>query len=210
MGVGRKASGQSKSQSPNHSISQSTMRSLKILVADDESIIRLGLKTMLTALGHEVLLASNGREALNLVRTSAPDLALLDIQMPLTDGLEAAKTIGKKYPMPIIILTAFSEQDLIERAAQLPIQGYLIKPVNERDLAAAIPVAIARFEETQALAREKAELGESLETRKLVERAKGKLMQGGLGEEEAYLTIQRQAREGRVSMKQAAEAILAQ
>jgi len=183
---------------------------LKILVADDESIIRLGLKTMLTTLGHEVLLASNGREALNIVRSSAPDLALLDIQMPLTDGLEAARTIAQKYPMPILILTAYSEQDLIERAAQLPIQGYLIKPVNERDLAAAIPVAIARFEEAQTLAREKAELQESLETRKLVDRAKGKLMQNGMSEEEAYLALQRRAREGRISMRQAAEAILAQ
>jgi len=161
---------------------------LKILVADDESIIRLGLKTMLTTLGHEVLLASNGR----------------------SDGLEAARTIAQKYPMPILILTAYSEQDLIERAAQLPIQGYLIKPVNERDLAAAIPVAIARFEEAQTLAREKAELQESLETRKLVDRAKGKLMQNGMSEEEAYLALQRRAREGRISMRQAAEAILAQ
>jgi len=186
------------------------MRRLKILVADDESIIRLGLKTMLTALGHEALLAGNGREALDLARTAAPDLALLDIQMPLTNGLEAARTIAKKHPMPIIILTAYSEQDLIERAAQLPIQGYLVKPVNERDLAAAIPVAIARFEEAQALAREKAELEASLETRKVVERAKGKLMRRGMSEEEAYLSIQRRAREARVTMRQAAETILKQ
>jgi response regulator NasT len=186
------------------------MRRLKILVADDEAIIRLGLRTMLTELGHEVVLASNGREALEFVRTARPDLALLDIQMPLTDGLEAARVIARKHPMPILILTAYGEQDLIERAAQLPIQGYLVKPVNERDLAAAIQVAVARFEDAQAQARENAELKESLEARKLVERAKGVLTKTGLSEEEAYLAIQRQAREARVSMRQAAEAIIAQ
>ena len=184
------------------------MRRLKILVADDEAIIRLGLRTMLTELGHEVVLASNGREALEFVRTARPDLALLDIQMPLTDGLEAARVIARKHPMPILILTAYGEQDLIERAAQLPIQGYLVKPVNERDLAAAIQVAVARFEDAQAQARENAELKESLEARKLVERAKGVLMKTGLSEEEAYLAIQRQAREARISMREAAEAIL--
>jgi response regulator NasT len=183
-------------------------RRLKILVAEDDPVIRLGLKSYLAHLGHDAFLAANGREALNLVRSTALDMALLDIQMPMTDGLEAAKTIARKYPMPMIIITAYSEKDLIEKAAQLPIQGYLIKPVNERDLAAAIPIALARYEETQALTREKAELEESLETRKLVDRAKGKLMQGGLSEEDAYLTIQRQAREGRMTMKQAAEAIL--
>ncbi len=186
------------------------MRRLKILVADDEAIIRLGLRTMLAELGHEVVLASNGREALEFVRTARPDLALLDIQMPLTDGLEAARVIARKHPMPILILTAYGEQDLIERAAQLPIQGYLVKPVNERDLAAAIQVAVARFEDAQAQARENAELKESLEARKLVERAKGVLMKTGLSEEEAYLAIQRQAREARVSMRQAAAAIIAQ
>ena len=108
----------------------------------------MGLRTMLTALGHEVLLAANGRDALQIVRNARPDLALLDLQMPLTDGLEAAKAIARKRPMPIIILTAFSQEDLLEEAAQLPIQGYLVKPVNERDLAAAIEVAMARFDES--------------------------------------------------------------
>jgi response regulator NasT len=163
---------------------------------------------MLAALGHEALLAPNGREALNLIRTSKPDLALLDIQMPLTDGLEAAKVIARKHPMPVIILTAFSQADLLEKAAALPIQGYLVKPVNERDLAAAIEVAVARFEDAQAKERELAELRDSLETRKVVDRAKGRLMQGGLSEEEAYLSLQRRAREARVTLKEAAEAVL--
>ena len=185
-------------------------RRLKILVAEDDPVIRMGLKSYLANLGHDAFLATNGREALNLARSTALDLALLDIQMPMTDGLEAARTIARKYSMPIIIITAYSEKDLIEKATQLPIQGYLIKPVNERDLAAAIPIALARYDEMQALTREKAELEESLETRKLVDRAKGKLMPSGLSEEEAYLTIQRKAREGRMTMKQAAEAIMAQ
>ena len=184
------------------------MNRLKILVADDESIIRLGLRTMLTALGHEVLLAANGRDALQMVRTVRPDLALLDLQMPLTDGLEAAKVIARTHPMPIIILTAYSQEDLLQRASELPIQGYLVKPVNERDLAAAIQVAVARFADSQAAAREIAELRESLETRKLVDRAKGRLMETGLTEEAAYLAIQSRAREARVSLRQAAEAVL--
>ncbi len=184
------------------------MRRLKIVVADDEAIIRLGLRTMLAALGHEALLAPNGREALNLIRTTQPDLALLDIQMPLTDGLEAAKVIARKHPMPVIMLTAFSQAELLEKAASLPIQGYLVKPVNERDLAAAIEVAVARFEDAQAQAREIAELKDSLETRKLVDRAKGRLMAGGLSEEDAYLALQGRARESRVSLRQAAEAVL--
>ena len=184
------------------------MNHLKILVADDESIIRMGLRTMLLALGHEVQLAANGRDALQLVRTTRPDLALLDLQMPLTDGLEAAKVIARTQPMPIIILTAYSQDDLLQRATELPIQGYLVKPVNERDLAAAIQVAVARFADSQAAAREIAELRESLETRKLVDRAKGRLMATGLTEEAAYLAIQRRARETRVSLRQAAESVL--
>lgn len=183
---------------------------LRILVAEDETIIRLGLRNMLTQMGHEVLLAANGRDALNLVRTAHPDLALLDIRMPLTDGLEAARVIARKHPMPILILTAYSDRELIDRAAELPIQGYLIKPVDERDLAAAITVAHRRFAETQAATRQLAELQETLETRKLIERAKGVLMQRGHSEDEAYHWLQRRAREERLSMRQVAEAVLAE
>ena len=185
------------------------MKRLKVLVADDESIIRMGLRTMLAALGHEAVLAANGRDALQLVRTARPDLALLDIEMPLTDGLEAAQVIARKHPMPIIILTAYGQDELIARAAQLPIQGYLVKPVSDRDLAAAIEVAVARFAEQQAATQQIAALQESLETRKLVDRAKGRLMAAGMTEEEAYLALQRRARDGRISLRQAAEAELA-
>ena len=182
---------------------------LRILVAEDEAIIRLGLRAMLTALGHEVRLAADGREALTIVRTAPLDLALLDIRMPLTDGLEVARVIARKHPMPIIFLTDYGEQDLIEKASALPIQGYLIKPVDERDLAAALQVAVRRFAETQAAAQQVADLQETLETRKLVERAKGVLAQSGLSEDEAYHTLQRRAREDRLSLRQVAEAVLA-
>jgi response regulator NasT len=184
------------------------MKKLRILVADDEALIRLGLKTMLAALGHEALLAANGREALDLVRTARPDLALLDIRMPLTDGLEAARVIARKHPMPVILLTAYADQDLIRKAAELPIQSYLIKPVDERDLSAAIQLAVARFNDAQLAVQRIVELEETLETRKLVEKAKGVLMQGGLSEQDAYHAIQKRARDERLSMRQVAEAIL--
>jgi two-component system, response regulator PdtaR len=189
-------------------LSRFTVKRLKIIVADDESIIRLGLKGMVSELGHEPYLASNGREALNLARTIDADLALLDINMPLTDGLEAAKVIARKYPMPIIFLTAYGQQELIEKAAQLPIHGYLIKPVNERDLAAAIGVALARFNEQQQARREAEKLREDLETRKIVDRAKGILIDRGMSENEAYQHLQRRARDNRTSMREMAEKII--
>jgi response regulator NasT len=181
---------------------------MKILIAEDESIIRLGLKSMLQEMGHEVYAASNGREALEMARRHDPDMAILDIKMPYTDGLLAAKVLSRTQPMPILLLTAFSQQDLVEEAAELPIQGYLVKPIKSDELAAAITVANKRFLEMKSLVLEKERLEEQLETRKLIERAKGKLMQTGLTEEEAYLNIQRQARQNRQSIKEVALAIL--
>jgi AmiR/NasT family two-component response regulator len=184
------------------------MRRLKILIADDESLIRMGLKTVLSTLGHEVLTAADGHDALNIFHTRAPDMAILDIRMPFTDGLEAAKAMYRHRPLPILILTAFGEQSLIESAAALPIQGYLIKPVDEVELAAAIEVAAARFDESQVLAREAAELRYDLESRKTVDRAKAWLISRGRSEEEAYREIQQQARSKRVSMRIAANEVL--
>jgi AmiR/NasT family two-component response regulator len=184
------------------------MRKLKILIAEDESLIRLGLTQMLTGLGHEVIAASDGHDALNLFHARTPDLAILDIRMPFTDGLQAAKAMYRRRPLPILILTAFGEKDLIESAAALPIQGYLIKPVDPNDLAAAIEVAVGRFADSQSLAREASELREDLESRKVVEKAKGRLMQKGKTEEEAYREIQQQARARRISMRSAAEELL--
>lgn len=181
---------------------------MKILIADDESIIRLGLKAMLQEMGHEVLAAVNGREALDMARRYQPDLAILDIKMPYTDGLQAAKTLGRTQPLPILLLTAYSEEDLIERATDLPIHGYLIKPIKPAELAAAIAVARKRFEESQALAEQNVKLAETLETRKLVEQAKGRLMQTGLSEEAAYRALQKRARETRRSLGEVAQAVL--
>ena len=178
------------------------------MIAEDESIIRLGLTAMLEELGHEVLAARNGREALQMAQRHRPELAILDIKMPYTNGLQAARTLGRIQPMPILLLTAYSEQELIETAADLPIQGYLIKPMKPEELAAAIAVASRRFAEMQALEAQKSRLEEKLAARKSVDRAKGKLMASGLSEEEAYRTIQQHARNNRQSLKEAAEAIL--
>ncbi|MCP5097116.1 MAG: response regulator [Chloroflexi bacterium] len=181
---------------------------MKILIADDESIIRMGLKAMLQEMGHTVFAATNGREALQMARRQRPDMAIFDIKMPFTDGLQAAKTLSKTQPIPVLLLTAFSEQDLIEKASELPIQGYLIKPIKPEELTAAIAVAQKRFEETQALTEKNAKLEKALTERKTIERAKGKLMQTGLDEEEAYRIIQKYARNNRQSMHQAALAVL--
>lgn len=181
---------------------------MKILIADDESIIRMGIKAMLQEMGHLVFAATNGREALQMARSHQPDLAILDIKMPYTDGLQAAKTLSRTQPLPILLLTAFSEKDLIEKASDLPIQGYLIKPIKPEELAAAIAVAQKRFEESQALAAEKADLEKKLAERKMVDQAKGELMKTGMSEEAAYRLIQKQARDNRQSMRRAAAAIL--
>lgn len=181
---------------------------MDILIADDEPIIRMGLKAMLQEMGHRVTAARNGREALRLARRQPFDLAILDIKMPYTDGLEAARTLARTSPLPVLLLTAFSEEDLIEEASDLPIQGYLVKPVQTGQLAAAIAVARKRFIDRQAQ-RERAQALEiELEHRRVIERAKGKLMHGGLSEDAAYRAIQRQARKAQRPMHEVAQAIL--
>ena len=181
---------------------------MKILIADDESIIRMGLKSMLEEMGHGVTAVVNGREALEKSRRQQFDLAILDIKMPYTDGLQAAKTIARTKPLPIIMLTAFGDDDLIEKASDLPIHGYLIKPVAPAALSAAINVAYKRFMEQRVIAEQAVKLHKTLEMRKVVDRAKGKLMAAGLTEEEAYRRIQRQARDGGQSMYDVALSIL--
>lgn len=181
-----------------------------ILIAEDEPIIRLGLKSMLESMGHDVLAAVNGREAIQMVRNHSPDIAILDIQMPYTDGLEAAKVITREQSMPILILTAFSQRDLVDKATDLPIQGYLVKPVQAEELAPAIAVALKRHAQTEALVQRAAELEQNLESRKLIDRAKGILMQSGLSEEAAYRAIQEAARRNQHSMEAVARAILRQ
>ncbi len=181
-----------------------------ILIADDESIIRLGLKSMLESMGHQVITATNGREAIRMAERQQPALAILDIHMPYTDGLQAARAIMASTPLPILILTAYSEQDLIDRATDLPIQGYLVKPIKPEELAAAITVAVKRFAESRALMNLTTQLEADLATRKLVDRAKGKLMRSGLSEEEAYRAIQERARRERQTLAATAAAVLSE
>ncbi len=167
---------------------------MRILIADDEAIIRMGLKAMLVDLGHDVFSARDGAEAIDKAAQRLPELAILDIEMPATNGLQAAKAIYKKRPIPIIILTAFSAENLIEEASELPIHGYLIKPVEPEDIKAAIAIAKKRFADVQSLEEEKRKLQLGLEARKLLDRAKGVLMSQGMDEETAYQAIQREAR----------------
>jgi len=187
------------------------VRSLRILLAEDESIIRMGLRRILEDAGHRVVAAPDGRTAVKLARQTGPDLAILDIKMPGLDGLEVARQIYARRPLPIVVLTAYGDRELVEQAAELPILAYLIKPVDEQELLATLEVVTARFAEQQHLIRQANDLEERLESRKVVERAKGVLMQReSLGEKEAYLRIQRQARQERRTMSQVAEAILRQ
>ena len=181
---------------------------MRILIADDEGVIRMGLKRMLNELGHEVISATNGREALEMARRHQPDLAILDIQMPFTDGLQVAKTLSKKQPIPILFLTAFSQPDLVEKATDLPISAYLIKPIQAEELNAAIMLAVKRFAEQQRLAKYAGKLQTTLADRKLVEKAKGKLMAQGLTEEKAHLQLQRDARQQNKTLAQIAQSIL--
>lgn len=179
-----------------------------VLIADDEPIIRLGLQSILEEMGHRVITAANGREALQQAKRHLPDMAILDIKMPYTDGLQAAATLSRDLPMPILLLTAFSDKELIEQATDLPIQGYLVKPVRPGELTAAMSVAVKRFTESQLLQAQTSKLEEKLETRILVDRAKGRLMASGMSEEAAYQALQRQARESRRSMRHVALEII--
>jgi len=183
---------------------------MRILIADDESIIRMGLKAILQELGHQVVTAGDGREALAQARAQPLDLAILDIRMPFTDGLQAAAALARSNPLPVLLLTAFSDQELIEKAAALPIHGYLIKPIRPEELQAAMAIAVQRFAEAQQYQARAEELAEALETRKLIDRAKGRLMASGMSEQKAFRTIQERARRTQKNMRQVALAILGQ
>jgi len=186
------------------------MDSLRILIADDESIRLLSLRAQLAALGHRVVAeAGTGEEAVVLALSTQPDLAILDIKMPLVDGIEAAERITRARPIPIILLTAYSEAQLVERAAQANIAAYLMKPVSEEDLLPALTLALTRFKQFQALRQEVVDLREALEARKVIEKAKGILMRRlDLTEEEAFRRLQRQSQEGNRKLAQVAEAIV--
>jgi AmiR/NasT family two-component response regulator len=182
----------------------------RVIIADDESIIRMDLREMLTNLGYLVVgEAGDGRSAVNLARELKPDVVILDIKMPGMDGIEAAGILTEEKIAPVVLLTAYSQRDLVERAKEAGVVGYITKPMRESDLTPAIEVAMARFSEFRALEEEVGDLKQALETRKLVDRAKGILMDTqGLSEAEAFRRIQKMSMNKRKAMKDVAEAII--
>jgi response regulator NasT len=186
------------------------MKSLRILIADDESIIRLDLKNILEGMGHKVIAeASDGSTAVDIARRNGLDLAILDIKMPEMDGLDAAKIITEEKICPVLLLTAYSQQDLIDRAKEAGVFGYLVKPFKEADLLPAIEIAISRYGEMSALEKEVGSLQEKIETRKIVDRAKGILMdKHSMSEADAFRWIQQQSMNTRKTMREIAEAVI--
>jgi len=182
----------------------------RVIIADDESIIRMDLREMLTNLGYLVIgEVGDGRSAVNLARELRPDVVIMDIKMPDLDGIDAAKMLTEERIAPVLLLTAYSQQELIERAKEAGVVGYIVKPFRESDLAPAIEVAVARFAEFRALEKEVGDLKLALETRKLVDRARGILMDAqGLTEAEAFRKIQKMSMNTRKPMKEVAEAII--
>jgi response regulator NasT len=182
----------------------------RVVIAEDEAIIRLDLKETLEEEGYEVVgETGRGDKAVDLVREHRPDLAILDIKMPGMDGLEAARIINKERLCGVLVLTAFSQREVIEEARDAGALAYLVKPFQKNDLVPAIEVAIARFNEMRALNGEIEMLGEQLETRKLIDRAKGVLMdKHGMIESDAFGFIQRSAMNHRMTMKDVADQIV--
>jgi response regulator NasT len=182
----------------------------RVLIAEDEALIRLDLREMLIEEGYDVVgEAGDGEAALRLAEQLRPDLVILDIKMPIMDGLTAAENIAGSRLAPVVILTAFSQRDLVERARAAGAMAYLVKPFQKSDLVPAIEIAAARFAEMTALENEVASLADRLETRKLVERAKGALMTTySMTEPQAFRWIQRTAMDHRMTMRDVAERIL--
>jgi len=189
-----------------------TLERTRVIIADDESIIRMDLREMLTNLGYLVVgEVGDGRSAVNLARELKPDLVIMDIRFEGDefDGIDAARLLTEERIAPVLLLTAYSQRDLVDRAKSAGVTGYIVKPFRESDLIAAIEVALARFAEFKALEKEVGDLKLALETRKLVDRAKGILMDvQGLTEAEAFRKIQKMSMNSRKSMKDVAEAII--
>ncbi len=186
------------------------MGQTRVVIADDESIIRMDLKEMLTGLGYLVVgEAGDGLSAVNLGRELKPDLVIMDIKMPDLDGIAAAKILTEERISPVLLLTAFSQTELIVGAKAAGVVGYIVKPFRESELLPAIEIALSRFKEYRVIEKEAQNLRDTLETRKLVERAKGVLMDTqALKETEAFRKIQKLSMNTRKSMREIAEAIL--
>ena len=183
---------------------------VRVLVAEDEALIRLDLTEMLRETGHDVIgEASNGQEAIDLARELGPDIIILDVKMPVLDGLSAAEVIGRESIAPVIMLTAFSQRELVERARDAGVMAYVVKPFTIADLTPAIEIARSRWAQTKALELEIADLEERLETRKSVDRAKGILMgKLRLSESDAFRWIQKTAMDRRMGMREVADAVI--
>ncbi|MEY3094565.1 MAG: response regulator [Actinobacteria bacterium] len=180
----------------------------RILVAEDETLIRMDLVEMLREAGYDVVgEATNGQEAIELAENLRPDIAILDVKMPVLDGISAAEKIIDIAP--VLMLTAFSQRDLVERARDAGAMAYVVKPFTINDLVPSIEIAISRHTQMRSLAAEVADLHERLESRKLIDRAKGILMKAlNLSEPEAFSWIQRAAMDRRITMKEVAEAVI--
>ncbi|MDH6679547.1 AmiR/NasT family two-component response regulator [Rhodococcus sp. LBL1] len=195
----------------NATAPQGTERqSRRVVVAEDEALIRLDLVEMLREEGYDVVgEAGDGQRAVELAEELRPDLVIMDVKMPRRDGIDAASEIAAKRIAPVVILTAFSQRELVERARDAGAMAYLVKPFSKADLVPAVELAASRFSEIALLEREVSTLSDRLETRKVIERAKGMLMQSqGLSEPEAFKWIQRAAMDRRTTMKAVAEVVL--
>jgi response regulator NasT len=183
-----------------------------VLIAEDEALIRLDLKEMLEEEGYLVVgEAGDGQQAIDLATETKPDVVILDVKMPVLDGITAAQRIVADEIAPVVMLTAFSQRDLVERAVEAGAMAYVVKPFGKADLLPAIEVSISRHQQMRALSGEVADLTERLETRKTLDRAKGRLqVEQGMTEPEAFRWIQKAAMDGRRSMREVADAVLAQ
>ncbi|WP_052851752.1 ANTAR domain-containing response regulator [Streptomyces avicenniae] len=182
----------------------------RVVIAEDEALIRLDLKEMLEEEGYTVVgEAGDGERAVELARELTPDLVILDVKMPVMDGISAAEKIAGEGIAPVLMLTAFSQRDLVERARDAGAMAYLVKPFSKSDVVPAIEIAVSRFTELKSLTEEVADLSQRLETRKLVDRAKSVLQtQYGLSEPAAFRWIQKTSMDRRLSMRQVAEAVI--
>lgn len=186
------------------------MERTRVIIADDESVIRADLREMLTNLNYLVIgEAGDGESAVNMARQLKPSVVIMDIKMPDMDGIEAASILTKEKIAPVLLLTAYAQRDLVDRAKEAGVVGYLVKPFREQEIVPAIEIALARFGEFRELEKEVGDLNETLETRKLVDRAKGILMDTqGLTEQEAFRKIQKMSMNSRKPMKEIAQAIV--
>lgn len=186
------------------------MDSLRIVIADNESIIRMDLKELLEEAGHEVIgEAADGAKAVEMTRKLKPDLVIMDIKMPEMDGIAAAKMISNEKLAPVLLLTAYSQKEIVEKAKDSGVLAYLVKPVKESNLFPAMEIALSRFKEYVEIEQELNDLRNSLETRKILDRAKGILMDAyNLSEQEAFRRIQQYSMSKRKSIREVAESII--